>query len=250
MTLRLSPAALATAALLAFAAGATHADVTITSTKNIDSPELTKAMQKATPEQRKMMAAQGYGKPQTVKTLVHGGSTRTDVGEHTTIINTTEHKALSFDRASHTYMGEDFNPKLPPAGTPMPKVSVKDTGKSATLLGHPVHIWSVSVMPPQGPGSLTGEIWAAKDIPSPPFDPLTKNPGSPLQAEMKKVSGYPVKVVLHMKGPNGTSTMTQVATAISTQSVPASAFAVPSGYKKVTPPTPQQQQMMQQPPHK
>ena len=246
MTLRLSPAAWAATALLGFTALAAHADVTITYTTNVDSSEMRQAMKKATPELRKRIAAQGYGKPQTVKTYVHSGTMRTDIGTRSTVINTTAHEATSFDRKSHTYLGQPFDPKPAPAGSPQPHVSVKDTGKSIQFLGHTVRVYTMTVTPPQGPGSMTGEIWAAKDIARPPFDPLINNPASPLAPEMKKVAGMPLKVVMQMNGPNGTSTMSQVATSISTQPVQASLFAVPSGYKKVTPPTPQQMQMMQQ----
>ena len=237
MTFRFSAPALAASLLLGACALPLHADVTVKYVDTIDSPELQKALKSATPEMHKRMVAQGLGQPQTSIMYIHGGKLRTDMGPHSQILDVTGHKLFLIDRTTRTYLTSPFNPtQKPPASVPTPNVKVTDTGVTKQFLGHTVRVYKIAVSLASQKQSMNGEVWAAADLPKPPYDPLLNNPGSTYFGETSKVKGYALKLVMHLRSPQGTGTKTQTAVNVSTKPVSANMFAIPAGYKKFTPP--------------
>lgn len=233
--------ALCAAAIALGTAVAAHADVTVTVSSTYDSPQLRKMFQSAPAAQQKAMLSQGFGKPRTSVTYIQGGRIRQDDHGHSSIIDTTGHKMVLLDQASHTYLAEPFNPKSPPPQVQKPDITVSDTGKTKQLLGHTVHIYKIGISVAKAKQSLNMEVWVAPDLPRPPYDPILNNPESPAAGKTSKIKGYPLKIIARVVTPMGTNTVTQTATAISVKPLPASLFTIPSGYKQFTPPPGQQQ---------
>jgi hypothetical protein len=87
------------------------------------------------------------------------------------------------------------------------------------------------------PGSLiSGDIWAAPDLPQPSVSVLSAGPVASLQSQWKKIKGMPLQVLMTISGsPVGNTTVKVTTQAISTRPLPASVFAIPAGYKSVAP---------------
>lgn len=221
---------------LALAVGAVaataHADVTLVQTATIDNPQLKAMMQSLSPEQKAQMAQVGMGSTITSKSYVKGTKSRTDVGKITSVIvDSAAGKMISLNRVAHTYSTQSLSAK---AGHGM-KVSLKDTGKTKKILGHLCHDYKLNMTSPSASGAMTitGDVWAAPDLPRLAAPPLGNNgPAAAIAAQWGKISGLPLQTVMVIGGsPMGKTTVRTVARSVSTTPVPASLFAIPAGYK-------------------
>ncbi len=221
------------AAILALLTGAARADVKITQATTIDNPQLAAAMQSMSPEQKAQMAKMGMGGTILSTTYISGGKSRTDVGDaNSVIVNKGSGQVTTLNRIAHTYSTQSYAAVY---GRKQQGVtaSVTPTGKTKTILGHSCRDYRLTMTSPalQG-GQISGDLWAATDLPRPPIPTMAGGAGAALSGQWSKISGMPLVMTLVVSGsPAGKTTVTSRATAISTTPIPASAFAVPAGYK-------------------
>jgi len=225
------------AALAALTISAAHADLKVVQTTQVDNPQLKAYMETMTPQQRAQMAHSGNpllrGEPQQTVIFVHGTQTRADIGGMTYLVNSATHQTTVLNRRSHTYLTRPY--KAPGTGaTGQMQATVKDTGQTKIVSGHPARRYTMTATVPSQPGTIIrGDIWAALDLPQPAQ--LTTGPGpfAALQSQFKKVKGYPLKTSLAITGsPMGDTTINSSVVSVSKALLPASVFAIPAGYMK------------------
>lgn len=221
---------------LALALGAlavtAHADMTVVQTATIDNPQLKAAMQSMSPEQKAQMSRFGWGSTITSKSYVKGTKSRTDIGQATSVIvDSATGKMTTLNRVSHTYSTQPLSAK---AGHGM-KVNLKSTGKTKTILGHLCRDYKLSMTSPSASGAMTitGDIWAAPDLPRLSAPPLgSSGPAAALAAQWSKIAGLPLQSIMVINGsPMGKTTVRTTVHSVSKTPVSASLFAVPAGYK-------------------
>lgn len=213
-------------------AGAANADVTVVQTAVIDNPQIKAMMQRLGPEQRAQMAQFGLGSTITSKSYMKGTKSRTDVGKATSVIvDSASGKMISLNRVSHTYSTQPIKAR---AGNGM-KVSLKPTGKTKTILGHLCHDYKLTMTSPSASGAMniTGDVWAAPDLPHLNAPPLSSNgPGAAIAAQWSKIAGMPLQAVMTIGGsPVGKTTIRTTVRSVSMMPLPASVFAIPAGYR-------------------
>lgn len=222
-----------TGALAALAlTGAAGADVTAVQTVTIDNPQLKAMMQSMSPEQKAQLAKFGMGGTMTAKSYVKGSKARTDVGQATSVIvDSAARRMITLNRVSHTYSTQPINASAVRGA----KVSLKPTGKTKTILGHLCRDYKLSMTSasPSGPMTITGDIWAAPDLPRLPASPLgSSGPAAAMAAQWSKVNGMPLQAVMVIGGsPIGRTTVRTMVRSVSMMPVPASVFAIPAGYR-------------------
>ena len=230
----MKPMILASALAVLGAASAAHADMTIVQNTKIDSPQLKAYMESMTPAQRTQMSKMGNpllsGAPLRSTIYIHGTKTRADVGSTSYIVDSATKKTLLINRRNHTYTVKAYQAAAP-QGTPQAKV--KDTGQNKLIGGHMAHRYLLSATIPAQPGTLIqGDVWTTRDIAQPP-SLSGGGPLSSMQNVFKQIKGFPLKSTLAVTGsPLGSTTVTTSLVSISKSALPASAFAVPAGYKK------------------
>jgi len=212
-------------------AGAAGADVTAVQTTTIDNPQLKAMMQSLSPEQRARMAQMGLSSVITSKSYVKGAKSRTDVGKVTSVIvDSATRRMISLNRISHTYSTQALNAN---AAQGM-KVSLKPTGQTKTILGHLCRDYKLSMSgtSASGPVSVTGDIWAAPDLPRLAASPLGSGPAAAISSQWSKIAGMPLQAVLVIGGsPMGKTTVRTTVRSVTQTPLPASLFAVPAGYR-------------------
>ena len=232
-----------TAALAAvtttLAVTAARADMKVVQTTQVDSPQLKAYLETMTPQQRAMMAHSGNpllrGGPQQTVIFVHGGQTRADIGTMSYVVNSATHQTTVLNRRSRTYSSRPY--KALGAGAPgQMQATVKDTGQTKIVAGHPARRYLMTATVPSQPGTIIrGDIWAALDIPQPAQLSTESGPFAALQSQFRKVKGYPLKTSLAITGsPMGDTTVNSSVVSISKAPLPASVFAIPSGYTKAS----------------
>jgi hypothetical protein len=220
------------AAALAFLAAAARADVKIMQATTVENPQLAAAMQSMTPEQRAMMAKSGFGGTIVSTTYLSGGRSRTDVGAFTSVIVDPAAKTVTtLNRTSHTYSTQPISGMA--AQAQGVKASITPTGKTKLIQGHLCRDYHMTMTTPalQG-GQISGEIWAAPDLPKPPVASLSGGPMAAMQSEMEKINGMPLLTTLVITGSAvGRTVVNSRTTSISTAPIPAAIFAIPAGYQ-------------------
>ena len=120
------------------------------------------------------------------------------------------------------------------------EVTVKPTGKTDTLLGHPAKQYAVAS------GLATGDIWVTDDL-IPPGDVVAwqtamttmsgpHGPGGKLAAALAQLKGLPLKSTFTTNvGPTNKMTVVTEVLEVTTAAPPASALAVPAGFEKAAP---------------
>lgn len=214
-----------------------RADVKAVESIHIDSPQLNSMMQSMSPEQKKRMAAMGVTNDMVTTIYLSGNRQRTDFGPMSILSDESAHKIVMINRMSKTQTAMPSNSQMMKqqqlAGS---SATVADTGKKTMILGHLAHLYKFTMNSPAQGAKMTGEIWAAPDIPS----PRSSSFGSPLSgmnmAEMAKIKGFPLKFVMKTSGGyGGATTITGTVKSLSTAPLSASAFAVPPGYHQGAP---------------
>ncbi len=213
-------------------AGAAHADVKVTQAVTVDNPQLKAAMQSMSPEQRAQMSKMGLGGTITSTLYVSGRRSRTDIGPfNSTIVDQAAGKMTMINRTSHTYSTQPLGGVA--ARAKSAAASVKATGKTKVILGHLCRDYHLSVTTPSMPGgSISGDVWAAADLPRLPVSALSGGPTAALTSQWSKIAGMPLQMTLTVTGsPAGNTVVRTVATQVRTTPIPASVFAVPAGYQ-------------------
>lgn len=230
----MKPMILASALALMGAASAAHADMTVVQNTKIDSPQLKAYMESMTPAQRAQMSKMGNpllsGAPMRSTIYQHGTKTRADVGGTSYIVDSATKQTTLINRRNHTYTVRPYKATAP-QGTPQAKV--KDTGQTKMISGHLAHRYLLSATIPAQPGTLIqGDVWTTSDIAQPP-SLSGGGPLSSMQNVFRQIKGFPLKSTLAVTGsPLGSTTVTTSLVSISKSALPASAFAIPAGYKK------------------
>lgn len=222
---------------ISLTASVAHADLKVVQNTSIDSPQLKAYMDTMTPQQRAQMAHSGNpllrGGPQQTVIFVRGSQTRADVGSMTYLVNAAKHQTIVLNRTTHTYMTQPY--KAPSAGAPgQIQATVKDTGQTKVISGHPARRYLMTATVPSQPGTIIrGDIWAALDLPQPAQISTGSGPFAAMQSQFRKVKGYPLKTSLAITGsPLGDTTVSSSVVSVSKAALPASVFAIPTGYKK------------------
>lgn len=223
----------ATLAALVALAGVARADVTVVQTAVIDNPQLKAMMQSLSPQQRAQLAQFGMGSTIQSTSYVHGQKSRTDVGNITSvIIDGVTGRMTSLNRVSHTYSTQPINAGNGGGGV---KVSLKPTGKTKTILGHPCRSYHLTMISKgsNGPTTVNGDIWVAPDLPRLPVPPLgSRGPASLIAGQWSKINGMPLQTVMTIGGsPMGQTTIHTTVKSVSTRPVAASIFTIPAGYR-------------------
>lgn len=231
-----SPLFAATLCLLA--ASAAHADLKVVQTTQISSPQLQAYLETMTPQQRAQMAKSGNpllsGAPTRTVVYIQGDKTRAEIGPMIYILVPSTHNTAVLNPKAHTYTLQPYKaPAL--TGTGKPQVTVKDTGQSKVILGHPAKHYLMKATLPSQPGTvIQGDVWAATDIPKPTML-ATGGPLASLQEQFSKIKGYPLRTTLVITGsPMGNTTVKSNVVSVSKAALPGSLFKVPAGYKKTT----------------
>ncbi|MGO8672521.1 MAG: DUF4412 domain-containing protein [Capsulimonadaceae bacterium] len=220
------------------------ADVTLTSHMTLDSPQMRAAMAKI-PEQYRSQVSQFTDQAYTI--AVSGKKSRMDTPMMSTITDRDNDKIIELYASTKTYYVSKFDPATAsqmlshPAGHSshgMPTdFVVTDTGKTSTLIGHPVHEYLVTGKLKNDDGTITTmtmDIWAAQDIggaDSAGFAALLPGSGK------TQITGVPLSTTTTFAGghEDGMS-MKLVVTAINTDPIPASTFQIPDGFTQTTTP--------------
>jgi hypothetical protein len=221
--------ALAAAALAVSA----KADITVVQKLTIENPQLQAAMQSMSPEQKAQMAKMGVGGTMQTTTYISGHKSRTDIGAfNSTIVDQSNGKVIVLNRQSHTYSTRSLSTVEKKAAKGA-TASVKATGKTKVILGHLCRDYHVSVDTPSLPGgSISGDIWAAPDLPQPALAAVSGGVTAALESEWHKIDGMPLKMSLLIAGSEmGDTTVKTNAVSISTTPVAASVFSIPAGYQ-------------------
>ena len=227
----------ALAALTVIAAPAARADLKVVETLRIDSPQLKAYMDSMTPQQRAQMSRSGNpllsGAPQVTTFYVHGSKSRADVGPLTYVSDAATNQTTTINRRSHTYSTMQ-TPTT--GGTGQTTSTIKDTGQTKVIQGHPSRHYLMSATLASSPGTvIQGDTWAAQDLPQPSLPTSGQGPFAVLQNLLKKVKGFPLKTTLAVTGsPLGSTTATISVVSVSKATLPASDFAIPAGYAKST----------------
>ncbi len=224
------------AALAALSVATAHADLKVVQTTQVDSPQLDAYMQTMTPQQRAQMAHSGSllgGGPQQSTIFVHGTQTRADIGGMTYLVNSATHQTVVLNRRRHTYITRPY--QAPGAGgASQIQATVKATGQTKMVAGHPARRYTMTATVPSQPGTIIrGDIWAALDVPQPAQIATGSGPFAAIQSQFRKVKGYPLKTSLAVTGsPMGDTTINSSVVSVSKAPLPASVFAIPAGYTK------------------
>lgn len=230
----MKPIIIASALAVLGAASAAHADLTMVQKASIDSPQLKAYLESMTPAQRAQMSKMGNpllsGAPVRSTIYIHGTKTRADIGGTSYIVDSATKQTTLINRRNHTYTVKSYQATVP-QGTPQTKV--KDTGQNKLIGGHMAHRYLLTATVPSQPGMLIqGDVWTARDIAQPPILG-GGGPMASMQNVFRQVKGFPLKSTMVVTGsPLGSTTVTTSLVSISKSAVPASAFAIPAGYKK------------------
>lgn len=243
---------LLTGAAMLTLGGASQADVTVTETTTIDSPQLRAMLKQMPPEQRAMVARMGgpmsgmlSGQPTAMTIYVSGDRSRADVGALSVISSASSRKTTVLNRQTKTFTTQT-NGAAAGAAMNGARAQVKDTGKTRTILGYPARLYHVTlsnITTPQtgaAPMNMAMDIWATKSLPSVAgATPALPGPAGMAQAQMKRIQGLPLLSVVSLTGgPTGPVKITTAVKSVKKTLIPASAFAVPAGYKPAPTPTP------------
>ena len=151
-----------------------------------------------------------------------------DIGPLSTIVDTAAHKIISINRATRTYSTSAYSPG---AMAGQVQASIKDTGQTKTILGHPARHYLMSMTSARMPsGRISGDVWSAQDLPQPPAAAFSGGPAAALQGQFRKIKGMPLIVNMVVTGsPVGDTSIRSVTKSVSRAPLSASLFADPGG---------------------
>ncbi len=227
-----------TAVLLALTSAA-HADLKVVQSTKIGNPQLEAMEETMTPQQKAQMARSDnplfHSGPQIMTIYVHGVKTRADIGSVTYLMDTSLHQATVLNRRNRTYATQPY--KAPSGGMLGQTTStVKDTGQTKTISGHPARHYTLTMTSASLPGTIIqGDIWAAQDLPQPPMVGMGGGPFAAIQSQFRKVKGFPLKTSIVVTGsPMGNTTVQSSVVSVSQAPLSGTIFSIPAGYKKTS----------------
>jgi hypothetical protein len=213
-----------------------RADVAVVQKTVIDCPGL-KQMLKEIPEERRgpllgMMSPMLTGTPWITTTYVKGGRMREDMGQTTVVVNAESGKSFTLNRQTKAYSIGPYDPFQKTAGEMTCRV--RPTHRTGTMLGHVVDIYDIAMTSSVLPKSqISGEIWAAPDLPTPPVPGYTTGTAAAFQSEMSKIKGMPLAyTVIYHNTPAGDIKVVSYATAISEKQLANAVFRIPSEFHR------------------
>jgi hypothetical protein len=215
-----------------------RADVQIVEKTVIDCPGVRQMLSEIPQDQRasllKMMSPMITGTPWITTTYVQGNRMRTDMGQTTVVVNADSGKSFTLDRQTHKYSIGMYNPFQKAAGDF--SCQITPTAETQTMLGHTVRRYLLTMKSSVLPKSdITGEMWAAPDLPTPPSADYGSGPAGDFGSEMSKVKGMPLGYqILFKNTPAGDIRVVSYATEIDTTTLSASVFKIPDDFQKGT----------------
>jgi hypothetical protein len=212
-----------------------RADLKVMQKTVIQCPGISQMLKEIPDEQRgpllKMMSPMLTGAPWITTTYLKGSRMRTDMGETSVVVNGATGHALTINHQTHQYTVERYNPFQASAGTFTCRIT--PTSETAPMFGHIVRRYMIALTSSVLPKSqISGEIWAAPDLPTPPSAGFTDGMGAMFQSEMAKVKGMPLAYkLIYRNTPEGDITVTSYATGVEEEPLMASVFQAPPGYQ-------------------
>ncbi|MEO7716357.1 MAG: DUF4412 domain-containing protein [Capsulimonas sp.] len=214
-----------------------RADQKIVAATSVDGPQLRTMMAQMSPEQKAAMGKYGMGTSMISTVYVSGKKVRADTNGSAVLMDPIAKTVTSLDRDSHTYTTRPFDPAAMKGASGV-KASIVDAHDSKKLLGHTAHHYKMTITANSGSMAGTpihGDVWVAADIAQTPTLP-TAGPGAVLQAELRKIKGFPLLTVIAVpNSPTGPLTVTTTVKSISNAALPATTFKIPAGYKASAP---------------
>jgi hypothetical protein len=236
MSMRFSLLLLAcVAAILAAASSSGKADVTVNQVSNGTQYFTPAQLAKMPAPVRAMMAKGTSAQPATPCSMyVKGKRVRFEVATSIYITTLGSSNVCVVDRGTRTYCtlpqnayytgalgGKPFDMRFVPIGSSKPK----------TIFGHKCVEYKLSTTQPIG--KITGDIWVAPDLPTPPI-PVAE--GMYIKALLKhwhEIHGMPLAVNITISSKtNGRIVFTTTTESITTAPVDPSLFTPPAGYRK------------------
>lgn len=222
------------AVFAAMSLAACRADVMVVESTVINAPGI-RAMLDQIPESQRAMLGKALspmvmGQPWVTTTYMQGSRMRTDMGETSVIINTSSGHSATINRQTQTYAIGAYDPVQKTAG--QIACRIEPAGKTSMILGHKVDGYSVTLTLSVLPNCpVTGVIWAAPDLPTPPPSGFTGPVSAGFEAQMAKVKGLPLSYQIDFKNtPAGDISIESNAVSISDAPLTAAVFDIPSGY--------------------
>jgi hypothetical protein len=148
------------------------------------------------------------------------------------VVNSESGKSFTLNRQKHVYSIGACDPFQKPAGNV--SCHIEPTSQTSHLFGHLVHKYRVTMVCSVLPKStITGEIWAASDMPAPPSPGYLDGNAASLEAEMSKIKGMPLAYKLdYQNTPAGDIKVESYPTEINEDTLEASVFSIPSDFHK------------------
>jgi len=212
-----------------------RADLKVTQKTIIQCAGIKQMLQEIPDEQRgpllKMMSPMLTGTPWITTTYLKGSRLRTDMGETSMVVDSATGHAMTINHQTHQYSVGQYNPFQASAGTFTCRIS--PTTETAPMLGHTVRRYLIALTSSVLPKSqISGEIWAAPGLLTPPAAGFTDGMGAMFQSEMAKVKGMPLAYKLvYRNTPAGDITVTSFATSLQESPLMASVFQAPASYR-------------------
>jgi hypothetical protein len=242
MTIQFKPAAAITAVLCLASATASRADVTLTMKMTMHSAMLDQAKAKMTEDQaaamEKMLQSTLY---------LSGKRSRTDTAMMSIIVDAGTKQMTMMNPTQHRYYTMPMNPAMlkqamgsvgvPTGAGAAPTYKVTDTGKTTQYLGHTCRHYILAMtmtIPNAGTMTMHSDVLAAQDLPG--LDPdVYQTLSMQMGVKGEQMKGVPLMTETKMTGGMiGEMSMTQKASDISTDPIPASEFEVPSDYTQAS----------------
>ena len=242
MTIKFKSAAMIAGIALIAAGEPVHADVTVTTRAVINSPMLDKAREHMTAEQISAMDAMMQS-----KTYMSGKRYRVESSIMTMIVDAGTKQMTMLNDKQRTYVVMPIGPNMMKgmlggagaamAGAGKPTYKVTDSGKTTKYLGHTCRHYVIDMKmtaPNMGTMIMHSDVLAAQDLPG--LDPEVYSAlGAQMGIAGNQMKGVPLVTNTKMSSAlTGAMTVSQTATDISTDPIPASEFETPEGYIETT----------------
>jgi hypothetical protein len=159
-----------------------------------------------------------------------GSRMREDMGQTTVVVNSESGKSFTLNRQTMAYSVGPYDPFQQAAGDVTCKIT--PSHQTQSLLGYTVEGYNVamtsSVLPK---AEISGEIWAAPSLPTPPSPDYTGGPAAAVQDQMEKIEGMPLAyTIMYRNTPAGDIRVDSYATSISENNLTAATFQIPSEF--------------------
>lgn len=214
---------------------AARADLKVVSSTTINSPQMAAQMKTMPPEQRAMMQRMGLGGTTVVTMYFRGQKSRTDTQAVSILTDAAAKTMTVVDRTARTYSTRPYNPAQTAQQAGGATASVKDAGPGKVVMGHPTRHYKLTSAGGVA-GAMSGDLFAATDLPRPPIPTVAGGPAAAVMAQMQKIKGLPLLTTLTVpSSPIGAMTIRQVVTSVSKTPLAASLFVIPAGYAKGQP---------------